>query len=399
MVEARSAVAMRLGTETAFEVLSRARELERQGRSVVHLEIGEPDFDTPPHVVEAAVQALRQGHTHYTPSPGIPELREAVARYVSRTRGIPVDPAEVVVTPGGKPVMAFTVLGLVDPGDEVVYPDPGFPIYESLVRWAGGAPKPVRLREERGFRPDPEELSEQITAKTKLVILNSPHNPCGAVLSREDVELVAEACLRAGAWVLSDEIYSRILYDGEHHSIASLPGMRDRTVILDGFSKTYAMTGWRLGYGVMPRGLAEVVTRFAVNVYSCPAAFTQVAGIAALAGPQEAVDAMVAEFRRRRDRVVAGLNAIPGIRCLVPQGAFYAFPNVSQLDPEGRGFAQYLLEEAGVAVLPGTAFGAAGRGYLRISYATSMQNLEEALDRIAQAAQTFQGSRGKAQAG
>jgi len=384
-----SAVASRLGTETAFEVLSRARALERQGRSVLHLEIGEPDFDTPPHVVEAAVQALREGHTHYTPSAGTVDLREAVARYVSRTRGIPVDPAEVVVTPGGKPVMAFVVLALVDPGDEVVYPDPGFPIYESLVRWVGATPRPLRLREERGFRVDPEELASLVGPKTKLVILNSPHNPCGSVLSRQDLEAVAEVCLRSRTWVLSDEIYSRILYDVEHHSIAALPGMRERTVVLDGFSKTYAMTGWRLGYGVMPAKLAEAVTRFAVNVYSCPAAFTQVAGMAALEGPQEAVDAMVAEFRRRRDRVVAGLNAIDGIRCTTPQGAFYAFPNVSQLDPEGRAFADYLLEEAGVAVLSGSAFGPGGSGYLRISYATSLQNLEAALERMAAAARAF----------
>jgi aspartate/methionine/tyrosine aminotransferase len=384
-----SAVASRLGTETAFEVLSRARALERQGRSVLHLEIGEPDFDTPPHVVEAAVQALREGHTHYTPSAGTVDLREAVARYVSRTRGIPVDPREVVVTPGGKPVMAFVVLALVDPGDEVVYPDPGFPIYESLVRWVGATPRPLRLREERGFRVDPEELASLVGPKTKLVILNSPHNPCGSVLSRQDLEAVAEVCLRSRTWVLSDEIYSRILYDVEHHSIAALPGMRERTVVLDGFSKTYAMTGWRLGYGVMPAKLAEAVTRFAVNVYSCPAAFTQVAGMAALEGPQEAVDAMVAEFRRRRDRVVAGLNAIDGIRCTTPQGAFYAFPNVSQLDPEGRAFADYLLEEAGVAVLSGSAFGPGGSGYLRISYATSLQNLEAALERMAAAARAF----------
>jgi len=388
-----SAVASRLGTETAFEVLSRARALERAGRSVVHLEIGEPDFDTPQHVVDAAVDALRRGLTHYTPAPGIPELREAVARAVSRTRGIPVDPSEVVVTPGGKPVMAFTVLALVDPGDEVVYPDPGFPIYESLVRWVGAVPKPVRLREDRAFRPDPEELASLVGPRTKLVILNSPHNPCGSVLSREDLEVVAAACLRHGTWVLSDEIYSRILYDAEHHSIASLPGMRERTVILDGFSKTYAMTGWRLGYGVMPRPVAEAVTRVAVNVYSCPAAFAQVAGIAALEGPQESVEAMVAEFRRRRDRVVAGLNAIPGLRCVLPQGAFYAFPNVSELDPDGRAFADYLLEEAGVAVLAGTAFGQAGRGYLRISYATSLENLEEALRRIEAAARTFRARR------
>ncbi len=393
MEPALSAVASRLGTETAFEVLSRARALERSGRSVVHLEIGEPDFDTPAHVVDAAVDALRRGYTHYTPAPGIPELREAVARAVSRTRRIPVDASEVVVTPGGKPVMAFTVLALVDPGDEVVYPDPGFPIYESLVRWVGAVPKPIRLREDRAFRPDPEELASQVGPRTKLVIVNSPHNPCGSVLSREELEVVAEACLRYGAWVLSDEIYSRILYDAEHHSIASLPGMRERTVILDGFSKTYAMTGWRLGYGVMPRSLAEVVARFAVNVYSCPAAFAQMAGIAALEGPQESVEAMVAEFRRRRDRVVAGLNAIPGVRCVLPQGAFYAFPNVSELDPDGRAFARYLLEEAGVAVLAGTAFGQAGRGYLRISYATSLENLEEALRRIEAAARVFRAGR------
>lgn len=383
----------RLGTETAFEVLVRARALEAQGKRILHLEIGEPDFPTPAHIREAACRALAEGYTHYTPAAGLPEAREAIARYVSRTRGIPVDPSEVVVTPGGKPVMAFTVLALVDPGDEVVYPDPGFPIYESLVRWVGAVPKPVRLREERAFRPDPEELAAQVGPRTKLVILNSPHNPCGSVLSREDLEVVAEACLRHGTWVLSDEIYSRILYDAEHHSIASLPGMQERTVILDGFSKTYAMTGWRLGYGVMPRPVAEAVTRLAVNVYSCPAAFAQVAGISALEGPQDGVEAMVAEFRRRRDRVVAGLNAIPGVRCVLPQGAFYAFPNVSELDPEGRAFADYLLEEAGVAVLAGTAFGRAGRGYLRVSYATSLPNLEEALRRIEAAVRTFRAAR------
>jgi aspartate aminotransferase len=378
-----------LGTETAFEVLARARALEAQGKRILHLEIGEPDFPTPAHIREAACRALAEGYTHYTPAAGLPEVREAIARYVSRTRGVPVDPEEVVVTPGAKPILAFGVLALVDPGDEVIYPDPGFPIYESVIRWAGGRPVPLRLREENGFRADPDELRRLQSPRTKLLILNSPHNPCGSMLSREDVEAIAEVCLAHGLAVLSDEIYSRIVYEGEHHSIASVPGMRERTILLDGFSKTYAMTGWRLGYGVMPRPVAEAVTKLMVNVNSCATAFVQVAGIAALEGPQDDVDRMVAEFRRRRDVVVAGLRRIEGITCSVPHGAFYAFPNVQALDPDGEHFASFLLQEAGVAVLPGTSFGEGGRGYLRISYATSLENLEEALGRIEAAARAF----------
>ncbi|MDR5708270.1 MAG: pyridoxal phosphate-dependent aminotransferase [Armatimonadota bacterium] len=384
-----SALTARLGTETAFEVLSRARQLEARGRRVLHLELGEPDFPTPRHIREAARRALEEGYTYYTPSAGLPELREAIARHVSRTRGIPVDPEEVVVTPGAKPVLTFGILALVDPGDEVIYPDPGFPIYESVIRWAGARPIPLPLREENGFRVDPEELRRLVTPRTRLLILNSPHNPCGSVLEREELRAIAEICLEHDLFVLSDEIYSRIVYEGEHQSIVSLPGMRERTLLLDGFSKAYAMTGWRLGYGVMPRPLAEAVTRFAVNVHSCAPAMVQRAGLAALEGPQEEVDRMVAEFRRRRDSVVAALNGLEGIRCAVPRGAFYAFPNVSALDPEGDRFAAYLLEEAGVAVLSGTAFGPSGRGHLRISYAAPLAHLEEALYRVREAARSF----------
>lgn len=384
-----SQLVSRLGTETAFEVLSRARALEAQGQRILHLEIGEPDFPTPAHIREAACRALAEGYTHYTPAAGLPEVREAIARYVSRTRGVPVDPEEVVVTPGAKPILAFSVLALVEPGDEVVYPDPGFPIYESVIRWAGGRPVPLRLREEDDFRVDPDELRRVLTPRTKLVILNSPHNPCGSVLSREDVEAIAEVCLARDLAVLSDEIYSRIVYEGQHYSIASVPGMQERTILLDGFSKTYAMTGWRLGYGVMPRSLAQAVTKLVVNVNSCATAFVQMAGVAALEGPQDDVDRMVAEFRRRRDVVVAGLQRIQGITCSVPRGAFYAFPNAQALDPDGEAFAAFLLHQAGVAVLPGTSFGEGGRGYLRISYATSLENLEEALGRIEAAARAF----------
>ncbi|MDR5683097.1 MAG: pyridoxal phosphate-dependent aminotransferase [Armatimonadota bacterium] len=379
----------RLGTETAFEVLARARALEARGRHVVHLEIGEPDFDTPAFIKQAAVQALEEGYTHYTPAAGLPQAREAVARYVSRTRGLSVDPSEVVITPGGKPVMSFAILALVDAGEEVIYPNPGFPIYESMIRWVGAVPKPLPLREEHDFRADPDELRDLVSPRTRMLILNSPHNPCGSVLSLQDVAAIAEICTERDIYVLSDEIYSRILYDTEHVSIAAFPGMRERTILLDGFSKTYAMTGWRLGYGVMPPRVAQAVTQLMINVNSCTAAFTQIAGIAALEGPQEEVDAMVAEFRHRRDAIVAGLNAIEGIRCRPPAGAFYAFPNVSALDPDGRRFADYLLDEAGVAVLAGTAFGEYGRGYLRISYANSLANIQEALRRIGEAARAF----------
>lgn len=372
----------RLGTESAFEVLARARALEAQGRSIIHLEIGEPDFDTPPHIVEAAIEALRGGDTHYTPAAGLLELRAAIAEEVSRTRGIPVEPDRVVVTPGGKPIMFFTILALAEEGAEVIYPDPGFPIYESVIRFAGATPVPLPLREELGFAFDPDELRRLVTKRTRLVIVNSPHNPTGAVIGREVLEELARLAQEYGFIVLSDEIYRRIVYDVEAPSIASLPGMAERTVILDGFSKTYAMTGWRLGYGVAPRWLAEHLVRLAVNCHSCVPGFTQRAGLAALRGPQDAVDRMVAEFRRRRDAVVAGLNSLPGVRCAVPAGAFYVFPNVTETGRSASELARELLEQAGVAVLAGTAFGRYGEGYLRLSFANSLENLLEAIERM-----------------
>ncbi|GBD19318.1 Aspartate aminotransferase [bacterium HR27] len=372
----------RLGTESAFEVLARARALEAQGRSVIHLEIGEPDFDTPEHIVAAAIEALRSGDTHYTPSAGLPELRAAIAEEVSRTRGIPVDPDQVVVTPGGKPIMFFTILALAEEGGEVIYPDPGFPIYESVIRFAGATPVPLPLREEFGFAFDPDELRRLVTRRTRLVIVNSPHNPTGAVVGREALEELARLAQEYGFVVLSDEIYRRIVYGVEVPSIASLQGMAERTVILDGFSKTYAMTGWRLGYGVAPRWLAEHLVRLAVNCHSCVPGFTQRAGLAALRGPQEPVEQMVAEFRRRRDAVVAGLNSLPGVRCLEPAGAFYVFPNVTGTGRSAEELARGLLDEAGVAVLAGTAFGRYGAGYLRLSFANSLDNLLEAIERI-----------------
>jgi aspartate aminotransferase len=368
-----------LGTETAFEVLAKARELERAGKPVVHLEIGEPDFDTPAHIKDAAIRALHDGFTHYTPSAGLYEAREAVAEHVSVTRGIPVDPDEVVITPGSKPIMFFAILALVNPGDEVIYPDPGYPIYESVARFAGAAAKPLVLREERGFRIDPQELHRLVTPKTRLIVLNSPHNPCGSVLTRSDMEAIAEIAGRSSAMVLADEIYWQIMYDSTHVSLASIPGMKDRTIVLDGFSKAYAMTGWRLGFGVMRKDLAVKMARLMVNSNSCAAAFTQIAGIAALRGPQEPVKKMVAEFRRRRDVIVQGLKAVEGVTCAVPSGAFYAFPNVTRVDPDSKRLADFLLTEGGVACLSGTAFGEHGRGYLRFSYANSVEKIEEGL--------------------
>ncbi len=376
----------RLGTETAFEVLSRARALERQGRSIIHLEIGEPDFDTPAHIRDAAKEALDGGCTHYTPSAGLTEIRQACAEHVAQSRGITVSAENTVVVPGGKPILFYTMLALVEEGDEVVYPDPGFPIYESMIRFAGGVPVPLPLREERDFRFDPAELRALVTPRTKLIVVNSPGNPCGGVATQAELESVAAAALRADAYVLSDEIYSRILYEGEHRSVAALPGMLERTILLDGFSKTYAMTGWRLGYGVMSRSLVPWVTRLMTNSNSCCAAFTQVAGVAALRGSQADVTAMVDAFRARRDVLVAGLNAIPGIACRTPCGAFYAFPNVSALGRPAKEIADLLLEEAGVATLAGTAFGRHGEGYLRLSYANSLDNLREAVTRIRAAA-------------
>jgi aspartate aminotransferase len=372
----------RLGTETAFEVLARARALEAEGRSVIHLEIGEPDFATPDHIKEAAVRALRDGYTHYTPAAGLLEAREAIAEDVSQSRGIPVHPDQVLITPGAKPVMFFTMLALLNPGDEVIYPDPGFPIYESVARFLDARPVPWVLREAREFRADPEELRALVTPRTRLIILNSPHNPTAGVLSRADLEAIAGIVRGRPITVLSDEIYGRILYGAQFASIASLPGMAEQTIILDGLSKTYAMTGWRIGYGVATREVAVRLVQLMVNSNSCTAAFTQMAAIAALRGDQGCVERMVTEFRRRRDVMVKGLRALPGVRCLVPAGAFYAFPNIRAIDPDSGRLAAHLLNEAGVAVLAGTAFGAHGEGYLRLSYANSVDAITEALSRM-----------------
>ena len=374
----------RLGTETAFEVLNKARALERQGKSIIHLEIGEPDFDTPPNVVDAGVDALRKGWTHYGPSAGLPELRQTIADYVSRTRNVKVTPEEVVVVPGGKPIIFFTILALIDEGDEVIYPNPGFPIYESMIHYVGGKAVPMHLREDRDFSVDVNELAGLITDRTKLIILNSPQNPTGGVMDRRDVEQVAKVIGDRNILVLSDEIYSRLLFEGEHFSIMSVPGMQERTILLDGFSKTYAMTGWRMGYGVMRPDLAAHMTRLMTNSNSCTASFTQMAGIEALRGDQSSVDAMCAEFKRRRDVVVEGLNKIKGFSCRMPKGAFYVFPNITKTGWKPKPLADALLEQAGVAALSGTAFGSFGEGYLRFSVANSMENLQQALERIDQ---------------
>ncbi len=372
----------RLGTETAFEVLVRARALEAQGRSVVHLEIGEPDFDTPAAITEGAIEALRKGATHYGPSAGLPPFREAIAEDSTRRRGVRATPEMVVVTPGGKPVMFFVILALVDEGDEVLYPNPGFPIYESMIRYIGGNPVPVRLLEDQGFALDVDQLCDRISPKTRLIILNYPHNPTGGTIPEAGLRAIADAAAKHGVPVLSDEIYSRILYEGEHKSIAALPGMEPLAIILDGFSKTYAMTGWRLGYGIMPAPMAQVVAKLQTNSTSCTATFTQYAGITALKGDQSSVDAMVLEFRRRRDAIVTGLSAIPGFTCQIPKGAFYVFPNITGTGFPAKALADRLLDEAGVACLSGTAFGEFGEGHLRFSYANSMENLEEAIRRI-----------------
>ncbi len=376
----------RLGTESAFEVLAKAKAVEAQGKQVVHLEIGEPDFPTPAHITEAAIEALRGGATHYTPSSGIPELREAIAEDAGRRRGIDIRPLEVVVTPGAKPIMFFGLVSLLNPGEEVVCPDPGFPIYGSVINFLGAKPVPIPLREANDFAFDLDLLRSSVTDRTRLIILNSPQNPTGGVLDRAAIEEIARLAQRHDCWVLSDEIYGRILYEGEHVSIAALPGMRERTIILDGFSKTYAMTGWRLGYGIMPEELAEQLAKLVTNSVSCTATFTQHAGIAALQGPQQAVDDMVAEFRARRELVVRGLNEIPGISCRWPHGAFYAFPNISGLGLASAELANLLLLEHGVATLSGASFGASGEGYLRLSYANSQDNLREALRRMGEAA-------------
>ncbi len=374
-----------LGTETAFSVLAKARALETQGRDIIHLEIGEPDFPTPENIVEAGCRALRDGHTHYTPTAGVRELREAIAEEISGSRGIEVNPDQVVVTPGGKPIMFFVILALIEPGDEVLLPNPAFPIYESMVNFAGGTPVFVPLRQENGFRFDLDEFAAGLSERTRLVILNSPANPTGGVLTAEDMKGLA-ALLREypEAMILSDEIYSKLLYSGDFASITSEPGLspNDRTIILDGFSKTYAMTGWRLGYGIMPEDLAQDISKLQVNSNSCTAAATQLAGLEALTGPQDSVSRMLEEFRARRDLLVDGLNAIPGIDCLTPQGAFYAFPRITGTGYSATALADALLEEAGVACLSGTGFGEHGEGHLRFSYANSRENLKRALKRV-----------------
>lgn len=372
----------RLGSESAFQVFARAKKLEAQGRDIIHFEIGEPDFDTPAHIAKAGKNAIDNGMTHYTAAQGYLPLREAIAQYAGSYKQIATNPDEVVVTPGGKPVMFYTIMALVNPGDEVIYPSPGFPIYESLIRFSGGVPVPLPLREENDFRVCVKELEALISDRTKLLIINSPANPTGGVLTPADVDAIAAIALRKGIYVLSDEIYDRIIHEGHTKSIASISAMKDRTVVLDGFSKAYAMTGWRLGYGIMNPELAAKVTDLIINTNSCTAHFTQVAGIEALQGPQEAVEEMKAEFSKRRRVIVDGLNQIKGFSCKNAPGAFYAFPNIRGTGMSSRELSDYLLEEAGVAVLSGASFGAYGEGYLRFSYATSVDRIELALERI-----------------
>ena len=372
-----------LGTETAFEVLAKAKALEKKGKDIVHLEIGEPDFDTPKNIKEAAIKALNAGYTHYVPSAGILEFRETIAEYISKTRNIAASAEEVVVTPGAKPIMFFAILACVNPGEEVLYPNPGFPIYESMINFVGAKPVPMQLSEKNDFKVDLEDVKKKITKKTKMIILNSPENPTGGVLEKEDLKVIADCIAnRDDVLVLSDEIYSRIIYESEHQSIASLPGMKDKTIILDGFSKTYAMTGWRLGYGVMRKDLASKVAQLMTNSNSCTCAFIQMAGIEALKGPQTEPERMDAEFKKRREVIVPGLNKIKGITCKKPRGAFYVFPNITGTGMDCRKLGDYLMNEAGVAVLPGTSFGKYGEGYLRLSFANSIENIKKALERI-----------------
>jgi aspartate aminotransferase len=372
----------RLGTETAFEVAARARALEAQGKPIIHLEIGEPDFDTPAHVRKAAAEALEQGYTHYTGSTGIPELRKAVAEYAGKNRGLEFDPENVVVTPGAKPIMFYTIMALIEPGDEVIYPNPGFPIYESMINFLGGVAIPLQLSERREFRVNVEELESKISSKTRLIIINSPHNPTGGVLTRDDLGEIARLAVKHDLVVLADEIYSEILYEGKHHTILEFPGMMGRTILLDGFSKTFAMTGWRLGYGIFPGELIPHISRLIINSVSCTSAFSQRAAIQALTGPRKEVDKMLDAFTSRRELVYKGINDIPGLRVNKPEGAFYVFPNITDTGLTSREYADYLLREADVAVLPGTSFGEFGEGYIRISFANSEANLSEALKRI-----------------
>ncbi len=372
----------RLGTETAFEVMARAKALEAQGKSIIHLQIGEPDFDTPKHIVEAGIAALQDGQTHYSPAAGIMPLREAIVEEVYARRGVRTKVEEIVVTPGAKPIMFFLILACIEAGDEVIYPNPGFPIYESAIKYVGGTPVPLQLREEKDFRFDPDEFRSLVTDRTRLIIINTPQNPTGGILTGEDIEAVAEVAKKNNIMVLSDEVYKNIIYEGEHQSIYSLPGMKENTVLLDGFSKTYAMTGWRLGFGVMRQDLAKKLEQLMINCNSCTATFSQYAAIKALQGPTEEVNAMVEEFRKRRTIIVEGLNDIPGVSCIMPKGAFYAFPNVKEVNMSSQELEGYLLNEAGVAILSGTAFGKFGDGYLRFSYANSIENIQEGLERI-----------------
>jgi aspartate aminotransferase len=374
----------RLGTETAFEVMVRARALEATGRDIVHLEIGEPDFDTPQNVIDAGVAALRSGWTHYGPAAGLPKLREAIARDAGRMRGIEISPEEVVVVPGGKPIIFFTVLALANEGDEVIYPNPGFPIYESMIKFAGARAIPIPLREERQFRLDVKELVGLITPRTKLIIINSPGNPTGGVLEEQDIRELADAIGDRNIMVLSDEIYGRLIFEGQHFSPMSIPEFRERTILLDGFSKTYAMTGWRMGYGIMRPDLAAQIARLMTNSNSCTASFTQMAGVEALSGDQAPVTRMCQAFRERRGVMVDGLNRIKGFRCLRPKGAFYVFPNIQGTGRTSLEIANALLDEAGVACLSGTAFGSYGEGYIRFSVANSPENIQKALGRIEQ---------------
>jgi aspartate/methionine/tyrosine aminotransferase len=381
----------RIGTESAFEVLAKAKALEKQGKNIIHLEIGEPDFPTPPHVIEAGKRALDEGWTKYGPTPGFPEIREAIAAYIARTRNIPVAPENVCVVPGGKPIMFFTMMALVEPGDEVIYPDPGFPIYESVIQFIGAKPVPIPLVESRGFSFDLDTLSRAVSPKTKMVVLNSPANPTGGVIPKDDLRKIADLLRDRDLMILSDEIYSRIYYEEEPSSITAYDGMLEKTIILDGFSKTYSMTGWRLGFGVMPKWLADAVNLLTINCNSCTASFTQRAGIAAIEGEQACVGEMVAEFRKRRDFMVKSFNEIPGFRCTLPAGAFYAFPNVTGTGIPSKELADLLLNEAGVACLNGAAFGAHGEGYLRFSYASSLGNIQEAIERIRKVSERWAG--------
>jgi aspartate/methionine/tyrosine aminotransferase len=375
----------RLGTETAFVVLAKAKALEAQGQKIVHLEIGEPDFDTPRNIIDAAIKALNSSQTHYGPAPGIPALRKTIAEDCAKVRGIEVKPENVVVTPGAKPIMYFAITALAEEGDEVIYPNPGFPIYESVINFVGAKPVPIYLREELEFRFDINEFRKLVNEKTKLIIINSPQNPTGGILTLEDLQEIAKLAQKYNCWVLTDEVYKNIIYEGEHHSIASLPGMLERTIILDGFSKTFAMTGWRAGYGIMPQPLADQFSRLETNVNSCTATFVQWACKEALEGPMDEVLRMVAEFKRRRDVIVEGMNTIPGFTCLKPHGAFYVFPNIKGTGKTSQFLEEYLLKEAGVASLSGTSFGAFGQGYLRFSYANSVENIQIALENIRKA--------------